>query len=93
MVGGQIQRRNTSQRRRLFFREEYIAPIPEPERQDMILAYHAQLTSADDETRRVAAAAWSKWERVSFSQVGQPLETRANCWFGYIKIANLETLG
>ncbi|KAJ7773394.1 proline iminopeptidase [Mycena metata] len=42
--------------------EEYIAPIPEPERNDMILAYHAQLNSIDDETRIIAAKAWSKWE-------------------------------
>ena len=46
------------------FREDYIAPIPEAERKDMILAYHAQLNSTDDDTRRIAAAAWSKWEQV-----------------------------
>ncbi|KAJ3483694.1 hypothetical protein NLI96_g6135 [Meripilus lineatus] len=43
-------------------REEYIAPIPEAERGDMILAYHAQLNSVDDEVRIKAAKAWSKWE-------------------------------
>ncbi|KZS92330.1 prolyl aminopeptidase [Sistotremastrum niveocremeum HHB9708] len=42
--------------------EEYIAPIPEAERRDMVLAYHAQLNSADEETRLKAARAWSKWE-------------------------------
>ncbi|KAH9949978.1 proline iminopeptidase [Amylocystis lapponica] len=42
--------------------EEYIAPIPEAERHDMILAYHAQLNSEDEETRITAAKAWSKWE-------------------------------
>jgi len=42
--------------------EEYIAPIPEAERQDMILAYHAQLNSVDDQTRISAAKAWAKWE-------------------------------
>jgi len=42
--------------------DEYVAPIPEAERGDMMLAYHAQLTSVDDETRRIAAKAWSKWE-------------------------------
>ncbi|KAF8206347.1 proline iminopeptidase [Mycena galopus ATCC 62051] len=40
----------------------YIAPIPEAERQDMVLAYHAQLNSIDEETRLTAAKAWSKWE-------------------------------
>ncbi|KIM39847.1 hypothetical protein M413DRAFT_19611 [Hebeloma cylindrosporum] len=42
--------------------DEYIAVIPEPERQDMMLAYHAQLNSADEETRLKAAKAWAKWE-------------------------------
>ncbi|KAH9945306.1 proline iminopeptidase [Epithele typhae] len=42
--------------------EEYVAPIPEAERNDMVLAYHAQLNSADDETRLRAARAWTKWE-------------------------------
>lgn len=42
--------------------EEFIAPIPEAERGDFMLAYHAQLNSVDDETRIRAAKAWSKWE-------------------------------
>jgi len=45
-----------------FLRDEYIAPIPEAERKDMMLAYHAQLNSADSETRIKAAKAWSKFE-------------------------------
>lgn len=51
----------------MFNREEFIAPIPEAERQDMVLAYHAQLNAVDDETRIRAAKAWTKWELVSFS--------------------------
>ena len=46
----------------LHLREEFIAPIPEAERQDLVLAYHAQLNSTDDETRLTAARAWTKWE-------------------------------
>jgi len=42
--------------------DEYVAPIPEEERHDMVLAYHAQLNSVDEETRLKAAKAWSKWE-------------------------------
>ncbi|TFY58696.1 hypothetical protein EVJ58_g6251 [Rhodofomes roseus] len=42
--------------------EEYVEPIPEPERHDMVTAYHAQLNSADEETALRAAKAWSKWE-------------------------------
>ena len=43
-------------------RDEYISPIPEAERHDLILAYHAQLNSVDNETRIRAAKAWAKWE-------------------------------
>ena len=46
----------------MHLREEFIAPIPEAERQDLVLAYHAQLNSTDDETRLTAARAWTKWE-------------------------------
>ena len=34
----------------------------ETERHDIMLAYHAQLNSTDDETRLRAARAWTKWE-------------------------------
>jgi proline iminopeptidase len=44
------------------FRDAFIAPIPEAERKDIVLAYHAQLNSVDEETRLGAAKAWSKWE-------------------------------
>ena len=46
----------------LLHRDDYVEPIPEEERGDIILAYHAQLTSADDEIRLRAARAWTKWE-------------------------------
>ncbi|PSS19931.1 hypothetical protein PHLCEN_2v3104 [Hermanssonia centrifuga] len=42
--------------------DDYLSPIPESERGDMILAYHAQLNSTDDETRLKAARAWTRWE-------------------------------
>jgi hypothetical protein len=45
-------------------REDFIAPIPQAERSDIVLAYHAQLNSVDKETRIRAAKAWAKWEYV-----------------------------
>lgn len=42
--------------------DEFIAPVPEEERGDMMKAYHKLLNSNDDETRINAARAWSKWE-------------------------------
>ena len=42
--------------------EEYLAPIPEAERGDLLGAYHRRLTSADPTVRQQAARAWSVWE-------------------------------
>ena len=42
--------------------EKYLAPIPKAERDDLILAYHRQLTSSDPKVRKAAALAWSGWE-------------------------------
>jgi len=42
--------------------DNYLAPIPEVERGDMIKAYHNRLNSSDEQTRLIAARAWSKWE-------------------------------
>src|SRR5690348_15121339 len=42
--------------------EEYLAPIPEAERGDLLHAYHRRLTSEDAAVRQEAARAWSVWE-------------------------------
>jgi proline iminopeptidase len=42
--------------------EDYLAPIPEEERGDLLSAYHARLTSDDAAVRQTAARAWSVWE-------------------------------
>jgi proline iminopeptidase len=42
--------------------EEYLKPIPEHERDDLISAYHKRLTSEDKQVRLEAARAWSVWE-------------------------------
>ena len=42
--------------------EDYVAPIPESERGDLLHAYHRRLTSEDAATRLAAAKAWSIWE-------------------------------
>ena len=42
--------------------EQYLAPIPEAERSDLLHAYHRRLTSADASERLRAAKAWSVWE-------------------------------
>ncbi|MGC4029740.1 MAG: prolyl aminopeptidase [Steroidobacteraceae bacterium] len=42
--------------------EEYVKPIPEEERYDMMRAYYRRLTSTDANERNAAARAWSIWE-------------------------------
>jgi proline iminopeptidase len=42
--------------------EQYVAPIPQAERGDMMQAYYRRLTSQDAATRAVAARAWASWE-------------------------------
>jgi len=42
--------------------EQYVAPIPEEERYDMMRAYYRRLTSNDARERNAAARAWSVWE-------------------------------
>lgn len=48
-------------------RDDYLKPIPEEERGDMMSAYHKRLTSDDDAVRTEAAKAWSTWEYVPSS--------------------------
>lgn len=42
--------------------EEFVAPIPEAERGDMVSAYYKRLTSSNMAERLEAAKAWSTWE-------------------------------
>lgn len=42
--------------------EDYLAPIPEHERKDLLGAYYKRLTSDDERVRLEAAKAWSIWE-------------------------------
>ncbi len=42
--------------------QEFVAPIPEQERDDLLHAYHRRLTGHDEVARMAAAKAWSLWE-------------------------------
>ncbi|WP_027854599.1 prolyl aminopeptidase [Marinobacterium litorale] len=42
--------------------QDYLAPIPEPERNDLLTAYYRRLTSDNELYRMAAAKAWSVWE-------------------------------
>lgn len=42
--------------------EDYLRPIPEKERGDLLTAYHKRLTSPEKKVQLEAARAWSLWE-------------------------------
>jgi proline iminopeptidase len=47
--------------------EDYLRPIPVPERGDLISAYHRRLTHPDPDVQLEAARAWSAWEGKTLS--------------------------
>jgi proline iminopeptidase len=52
--------------------EEYLRPIPEAERHDLLAAYYDRLTSPDPLVRQVAARAWSVWEASTSRLIPDP---------------------
>ena len=52
--------------------EEFIGPIPEAERGDLVEAYRKRLTSDDKEEQLRAAKAWSMWEGVTVTLLPDP---------------------
>lgn len=47
--------------------ENYLAPIPEDERDDLVSAYHRRLTGEDEEEMLRCAYAWANWEDATIS--------------------------
>ena len=56
--------------------EDYLAPIPNDERADMVAAYYRRLTSDNHAVRLAAAKAWSRWEGATLSLVQDPERLR-----------------
>jgi proline iminopeptidase len=52
--------------------EDYLAPIPVEERDDLVAAYHRRLTGADEVQRLLAAKAWSVWEGRTSTLLAKP---------------------
>jgi proline iminopeptidase len=50
--------------------QQFLAPIPLAERDDILAAYHRRLTGDDPELRLQAALAWSIWEGTTSSLLG-----------------------
>jgi len=52
--------------------EDFLAPIPEAERGDLLHAYHRRLTGTDELARMAAAKAWSIWEGRTATLLANP---------------------
>ncbi|MFD1259151.1 prolyl aminopeptidase [Entomomonas asaccharolytica] len=52
--------------------EDYIAPIPEAERDDLVQAFYKRLTGTDEIAQLNAARAWSGWEGSTITLVPNP---------------------
>ncbi|MBX3560245.1 MAG: prolyl aminopeptidase [Sphingomonas sp.] len=52
--------------------EEFLGPIPEAERGDLVAAYHRRLTGDDEAEKLTAAKAWSKWEAETVTLLPDP---------------------
>ncbi|HBX92289.1 MAG TPA: prolyl aminopeptidase [Hyphomonas sp.] len=50
--------------------DRYIKPIPEDERDDLLMAFHRRLTGEGRQVRVEAARAWSRWEGETLSIKG-----------------------
>ncbi|HEU4704467.1 MAG TPA: prolyl aminopeptidase [Sphingomicrobium sp.] len=51
---------------------DFVSPIPEEERGDLIEAYRKRLTSDDHSVRLAAAKAWSRWEGLTVTLLPDP---------------------
>jgi proline iminopeptidase len=51
---------------------EFLAPIPEAERADIVAAYLRRLTGDDEAAKLEAAKAWSKWEAETVTLLPDP---------------------
>ncbi len=52
--------------------ERFVAPIPEAERHEMMLAYHRRLTGTDKAEQLACAKAWSTWEGETITLLPDP---------------------
>ncbi|ELU16211.1 hypothetical protein CAPTEDRAFT_158387 [Capitella teleta] len=71
--------------------DEYLKPIPEAERNDLVAAYHKRLTGDDEEERLRCARHWSRWEMgTSRLHVDPNLMTRSDSDVWALQFARIE---
>ncbi len=71
--------------------EQYLAPIPEAERHDLVTAYHRRLNGEDEVQRMAAAKAWSLWEgRTSTLRGSSAVEAHFGDPYTALSLARIE---
>ncbi|MGX5659755.1 prolyl aminopeptidase [Castellaniella ginsengisoli] len=58
--------------------EDYLAPIPEAERDDLMAAYRRRLTGDDPQAQLRAAHAWTQWESHTITLLPNPAHHQAH---------------
>lgn len=57
--------------------QNFVAPIPEAERGNMLAAYHKRLFGDDEQVRLTCARAWSRWEGATVTMIPSPQRANA----------------
>lgn len=71
--------------------EDYLAPIPDPERSDLVSAYQRRLSSENELERMGAAKAWSLWEgRTSTLRGSKAVEDHFGDPYTALSLARIE---
>ena len=72
--------------------QEYLVPVPEQERDDLLHAYYRRLTGNDELNRMAAAKAWSLWEgRTSTLCGSEAVEEHFGNPFTALSLARIES--
>jgi proline iminopeptidase len=58
--------------------ENFIAPIPEADRGNLLLAYHTILNGTDEAAKLACGRAWAEWETATYRLASDPEEVRVD---------------
>lgn len=72
--------------------EDFLQPIPEHERNDLLHAYYRRLTGADEVARMSAAKSWSRWEgRTASLMLNKEIVSHYTSPFTALSLARIES--
>ena len=68
--------------------QDYLAPIPEDEQDDLVAAYHRRLTGDDAEEQLRCALAWTNWENRTIALLPRPQAEDPHHALAFARIEN-----